>query len=373
MAWNSIIGQERVKRLLIKTLEQRTIAHAYLFYGPKGIGKSALALEFAKALLCEAQSNDACGSCKSCKQFETLQHPDVHLVFPLPIGNNEKSGDDPYERLTDEQLSTIREQLRLKARNYYHTIEIPKANFIKINSIRELKKQTALARIQSRFKVFVIFEAEKMNTEAANSLLKTLEEPLPNTVLLLTTNDRDQILTTIISRCQQVQCMPLSEDEIIKALIERDGCSESHARSAARLSNGSYWQAQRIIANDIEPYQTEVINFLGYAVTRQWRELIAIVDELVTREKYDIRQWLQLLQLWLREAMVLRETKIDNYSFFHAERCKRFLERYPNARLNEAITAIDRAIAHLDKNVYLPLVITTLALDLHQLITDYQL
>lgn len=373
MAWDSIIGQERVKQLLKKSLEQGTVAHAYLFYGPKGVGKEALALEFSKTLICEKNTVEACGDCRSCKQFETLQHPDVQLIFPLPTGSNEKSGDNPYERLSEEQLSLIREQILLKARDYYHRIEIPKANFIKINSIRELKKQASLAHIQSRYKIFILINAEMMNAEAANSLLKTLEEPLPNTILLLTTSDRDSLLPTIVSRCQQIQCDPLTEEAIVQALVERDGCDESKARTVALLSNGSYVHARELLAEDSSAHQKEVIDFLGYAVTKQYRELIAVAEELTSWDRSEVQKWFEILQVWIREAMVIRETNKEGYPIFSSDRCKRFLERYPNAQLHEAIEAIDTAIAHLNKNVYLPLIVMTLAQDLYHSITGCKL
>lgn len=370
MAWHSIIGQERVKQLLQRTLERGSIAHAYLFFGPQGVGKSALALEFAKALNCEKGGAEACEACRSCKQFETLQHSDVQLIFPLPTGSNEKMGDDPYERLSEDVLAIIREEVAQKARDPYHEIQVPKANFIKINSIRELKRQAAMAHVSARYKIFILFNTEMMNAEASNSLLKTLEEPLPNTILLLTTNDKDQLLPTIVSRCQQIHCEPLAEEEIVRALRERDGAEESVARLAAQLANGSYGQARRLLADDMADRQREVVDFLSHTLAQHRSSVLEMIETLSQSDRAEVQQWLEVLQVWLREALLAQATKQTREAVFYSDRLKMFLQRFPHARLENAIETTDRAIAQIDKNVYLPLVLYTLAVELYHSIAE---
>ncbi|MBI3580412.1 MAG: hypothetical protein HY089_13490, partial [Ignavibacteriales bacterium] len=174
MSWDRVIGQERIKELLKRSIAGKTIAHAYLFYGAEGVGKDALAVEFARALNCVRGGTDACGECPSCKKVDLLQHPNIQLIFSLPVGKSEKSGDDPIEVLTQDQVETVQEQIRLKADNPYHRIEIPKSNFIKINSVRNLRREAALSGFEGGKKIFIVSNAEMMNAEASNSLLKTL-------------------------------------------------------------------------------------------------------------------------------------------------------------------------------------------------------
>ena len=112
--------------------------------------------------------------------------------------------------------------------------------------MRDIKREAAMSRIEDGKKIFLIFNVDMMNTEASNSLLKTLEEPLPGTILLLTTSAKDQLLPTIVSRCQLIKCDLLSDAEIEHALIHRDGVEGSTARLAAQVANGSYSQARRL-------------------------------------------------------------------------------------------------------------------------------
>ena len=133
-----------------------------------------------------------------------------------------------------------------KQKIHIKRIEIAKANFIKINSVRDIKREAAMSRIEEGKKIIIIFNADMMNAEASNSLLKTLEEPLPGTILLLTTSAKDQLLPTIISRCQLIKCDLLSDDEIETALIARDSVDESIARLVAQLANGSYSNARQL-------------------------------------------------------------------------------------------------------------------------------
>lgn len=115
MSWNSIIGQERVKSLLKRILQSKQIAHAYLFYGPEGIGKDAIAIEFAKILNCSAAGEEACEVCSSCQKMKTLQHPNLKMIFALPVGKGERTGDNPFEVLTENQIVEVREQIQRKA------------------------------------------------------------------------------------------------------------------------------------------------------------------------------------------------------------------------------------------------------------------
>ncbi|MBI5464338.1 MAG: hypothetical protein HY966_05225, partial [Ignavibacteriales bacterium] len=138
MGWKTIIGQARVKELLQRTIANRQVAHAYLFVGQAGIGKDALAIEFAKALLCSASAAPPCDQCSNCKRMDSLQHPNLRFVCALPVGKNEQPGDDPIAVLTAEQVEEIQEHMRQKATDPYHRIEIDRAAFIKINSVREL-------------------------------------------------------------------------------------------------------------------------------------------------------------------------------------------------------------------------------------------
>src|SRR5437867_384275 len=160
MSWNSVIGQERARKILRSSIEQNRLAHAYLFTGPEGTGKSACAIELSKALNCLRGGSESCDQCESCLKFRSLQHPNVTLVFPLPAGKNEKLGDSPLERLSDDDIALIQDEIRKKASDPYHTISIPRANSIKINSIREIRRSSSLTLAEAGKRVFIVLDAD---------------------------------------------------------------------------------------------------------------------------------------------------------------------------------------------------------------------
>jgi DNA polymerase-3 subunit delta' len=371
MAWDSVIGQYRVKELLRRSIERGTIAHAYLFSGTEGIGKDALALEFAKVLNCVDQTTAACGVCPSCLQAGAFHHPNINFITALPVGKGENQGDDPVSVLSDDQVEEYRSALEEKARDAYRRIELDKANFIKINSIRQIKRETAMALSRSGKKIFIISGAERMNADASNSLLKTLEEPPNDTVLLLTTAEKNRLLPTILSRCQLLHCDALTEQEISSALTARDGIEEKQAYIAAELSNGSYSVARELSEGDIARERQEVLTFLRLVVGNQKIQSARFVEAFVNeRGKKSLERWLGQLQAWLREVMLLRETKEHQTGVNDRESQEKFVDRFRNADLPRAISAVETAIVHLHKNVYLPLVFLRLHTELRKYILN---
>lgn len=369
MAWDRIIGQQRVKELLRRSIESGQVAHAYLFDGPEGVGKDALAIEFARALNCRKGGSQACGECDSCVRMETLHHPNVRVITALPTGKGEKTGDDPLKGFTDDQMESLHAEFAAKAKDPYHRMAVAKASFIKVNSIREIRRQASLTASEPGTKIFLILNAEEMNAEASNALLKTLEEPPADTVLLLTTSRRDQLLPTIRSRCQVVRCESLAADEIAQALETRDGIGAQEARTVAGLANGSYAVARALVSHDLLERRTEVVGFLRTALGKSRTALLKQIEAVVAgRERADAEQWLRLLQAWIHEALALRAA--GNGTETADEDLRRFVEKFPHADLLAVSNHVDRSIALVGRNVYLPLVFTTLALELQRSIVS---
>ncbi len=372
MAWIDIIGQERVKSLLRRSIGRGQLAHAYLFYGNRGIGKQATAIELAKTVLCAKSEDEACGECPNCRKMASLQHPDLALVFPLPVGKGEKNGDDPIEVLDGEQIDAIRQQIALKAENPYHEIQISKSNFIKINSVRNLKRVSSLTSVQGSWKVFLIFDAEKMNAEASNSLLKTLEEPSDKTLLILTTSEKDRLLPTILSRCQPVHFSPLNDQDIAQALKERERVTPEEALLIAKIAQGSYAVARELASENLSAERKEVLDFIR--VSLGWKEIsrVDLIDELASsKDRNAMEHWFKLLQTWLRDAMVLRDASIPATRGTSTDKeIQSFIEKFPKANLEVAIQSVESCIALVRKNIYLHLLLTTLSFDLKKNLTE---
>ena len=198
MAWDDILGQALAKDLLHAHLVSGRVAPAYLLIGPEGVGKRRLALEFAKALNCTGGTPQPCDACAACGQMGRLAHPDLHVL--APGGASEQ---------------------------------------IKIETIRQLIGRLSLRPYNAAVQVAIIDGAERLTEEAANSLLKILEEPPARTRFLLTTAARSACLPTIVSRCQLVRCQPLSV-EIVRQIVMREaGVEPAAAETIARLAGGS--------------------------------------------------------------------------------------------------------------------------------------
>lgn len=364
--WPRVIGQHRVKGILLSALRARRLPHAYLFYGSDGVGKDAMALELARVLHCETNGEEACGTCSSCVRLQSMQHPDVKFVVALPVGKSEESDDPPLARLVEADLRVVQEQLLLKGRNPYHRVAIPRANVIKINSIREVRRHATMSAFSGRKKIVIISHAEEMGEPAANTLLKTLEEPSGDTLIILTTPQREALLPTIISRCQPVRFDTLTEDEICSALVAREGVPEEKAALVARLANGSYVRALELLADDVAGQRSAVVGFIRLALSANAVALVNQVDALSEGGDRDrVLNVLTLMLVWFRDALVLsRGGSIINVD--QVEDLQRFVGRFPAADLVQVIAEVDRAISLVNKNVYIRLVLLQLCVALRK-------
>ena len=362
MSWTNIINQTRVKDLLTASVKRKRVAHAYLFSGPTGSGKSATAIELAKVINCTKSETEACDVCSSCLRFNSLQHADVKLIFPLPVGKGEKAGDAPLAKLSDDDIATFHEQINHKAQNSYHQISIPKANTIKVNSIREIRRESSLSAFGKGKKVFIIIDAETMNDESSNAILKTLEEPHEDTLLILTTSNPDALLPTIISRCQHIRFDTLSEDVITTALIERKGITTERAKTIARLVNGNYSQALEYIDTSLEEHQQYAIEFLRAMIFKPRKVLLTEIEKITSSyEKSDIKDIFNLISQWLHDAMILQQGISSNLTAGSEESLRKFIAVYPDCDYASANESLERAVSLVDKNVYIPLIILDLS------------
>lgn len=373
--WQSVIGQHRVQEILSKAVISNKVSHAYCFWGNEGVGKDALAIEFAKVLNCsspfmEGKIIHSCGECKSCVQSKNLQHPNIQLVFALPASKNSSSDDDsPLLKLSDEQIQSIQEQIAIKAEDPYHNISIPQATQIKIASIREVKKMISLSSIQTGRKVVIISEADSMTNEAANAFLKTLEEPNKNVTLIITTSRKDQIPLTILSRCQQVYVEAISETDIQSALVSKNDVDEDSARLLASISRGSYSRAVELLSNDAQFLRNEIVDVLRSALrqTGYRSEILRTLDELLKgMDRNDVEKMLQLLSLWIRDAFIVSQ-KQDSDTIINRDQIDtltKFALAFPKRDYLSAIQIVEQVSFSISNNVQVHLAMLTMLIKL---------
>jgi len=372
MSWKSIIGQDRIKELFQGIIERDRLAHAYLFSGPDGVGKDAVAIELAKLINCERSRVESCDECPSCRRASMLQHPNIHLIFPLPVGKSEKEGDAPMAKLSEDEVKLVQEQLQAKSRNPYHPIALPRANMIKINSVREIRRDVALMSYSRGKKVFIITDAENLNDASSNALLKTLEEPPGDTLIILTTTYPDRLLPTILSRCQHVRFGPVSADAMEKALMERENIPAGEAHLVARAADGNYLRALQLMQADVGDRRDRSANFLRTILRGSRAEILGAIERLTSElEREDVEEFLMSLEAWLREALLLQEGGGADRAARADAAVSKFVSHYRGSNLGSAIDEIERAISLVNKNVYIPLVLITLAFKLQDTITAH--
>jgi DNA polymerase-3 subunit delta' len=369
MGWDLIIGQKRAKQTVERFLSQNRLPHALLFYGPEGVGKDAVAIQLAKILNCNSGYSDSCDKCNDCQKFDLLQHPNLNLVFPLPVGKNESSDDSPIEKLSADELSAVQSEIGFKSKNLYHNIIIERANIIKITSIRDIRRKSSLSLYEKGKRVIIIMSAEKMNEEASNALLKTLEEPLQNTSLILTTSNKDALLPTIISRCQLVRFDELTEAEIKNALQERENVDEQQAIIISRLANGSYSRAIELIGPELNSKRTMVVDFLVKILTKNTHQISQEVEKIIKESnRSEIEQLILLMQMWFRDANAIKHGQEKIYNIDQINRLEKFVAKYPDVDYSKTFEILEKSLSLLKKNAYIQLILMVLVINLRRLI-----
>ncbi len=370
MGFDRVIGQERIKSLLTQILISGRIPGAFLFEGPDGVGKDAMAIELAKALNCEQGGPDPCEKCASCRQASLLQHPNIRLVFPLPRGDGETKESGPLDRLDEKTIKKVREEIALKAQDHYHRISIPKAQIIKISSIREVIRENSLSLYQQGRRVVIVMEADEVGTESANALLKVLEEPNPGTVFILTTSKRSSLLPTIVSRCQSLRFDLLSENEIADVLVERHQLIPAEAKLKARLAGGSYSKAIELLETDVMEIRDEALDILRDVATGNYSQISSRAKRaLDSKDMPRIETLFKMLQIWLRDAAVVHYGSIDQViNQDKLDTLERMARSFDSGHLIEAANSLDDALRQLEGNVNLGLIFVNLLLNLSGLL-----
>jgi len=231
--FDAIRHQEGVITVLRGAAASGRLAHAYIFWGPEGVGKTRTAQALAQLLLC-SRPDPPCGSCSECERVARLTHPDLHCVLPGARGGS-----------ADE-----RKQLEAFAADFFYVPQIPRNATISIERIRGLKLESSKARVRAGNRVIVIRNAGRMTHEAAQAALKIIEEPQPGTFLILTCRDPSRVLPTILSRCQRMRLRALPREYIEGTLIERLGLEAEVARFFAALAQGGLGRALTLAESD---------------------------------------------------------------------------------------------------------------------------
>ncbi|WP_420454054.1 ATP-binding protein [Rubrivirga sp.] len=370
-----VIGQDRAVGVLAQALAHGRVAHTYLFHGPAGSGPRAAALAFAQALLCERRGRpggpeaDACGTCLACTKAARLIHPDLHVYLPFPkvskaADKDERPGDyaerlaalaaEPYAPVDYRQRGALGDDGPSKKQVEHR--RRPTNDF--------LRRDMTFVPVEGRHVVGVLTDADAMREGAANSLLKLLEEPGPDVVLVLTAERVENVLPTILSRCQRVRFDPLPPEAIEAALVARAGVPAGQAGVVARMADGSYTRALEVWGSaSVQEQRALALDFVRKAYTGRADVVAPVVQQAASGGREAIKGWLDLVALWVRDLVLARAAGADArlVNVDQAEAVHRFVAALPAADLDAMAAVVAQATDAIEANGNATLVLTTLA------------
>jgi DNA polymerase-3 subunit delta' len=373
MLLKDVIGQQKIKKQLIKTVEEGRISHCQLFLGPEGSGTMALAISYAQYICCTNKHNgDSCNVCPSCTKYQKLIHPDLHFVFPV---NTTKSITD--KPVSDDFISKWRESITenpyLNLNQWYDIIGIEnKQGLINIYESEAIMHKLNLKSFESDYKIMVIWHPEKFHSAAANKLLKLIEEPYEKTIFLMVSDSTDQIIPTILSRAQIVKIPKIENNEMAVFIKEKYKLADKKIEEIITLSDGNFCKALEII-NNREEYENNLEKFIELMRLCYGKKIPGILEWIndmagTGRERQKsfldyslsiIRKNL-LLSLNKAEIAYLTEKESDFSRKFHT-----FIN---DSNASQIAGEINKAYTDIERNAYSRIVFLDLSFKLIKLI-----
>lgn len=370
MLFDRIIGQEHIKNHLQTSAKNGRIPHAQLFVGKEGSGTLPIAIAYAQYLLSHFSDDARASELK----VEKLQHPDLHFTFPVTTTDSVKK--HPVSNLfLNEWREFIAHQPYGSLFNWLQSIGVEKKQgIIGVDEALEVVKKLQLKSYEGGFKVMIIWMAEKMNTAASNKLLKLIEEPPPKTIFLLITENEDQIISTIKSRCQALHFPILSEQDIANALIDKEESSESDALKIASQSEGNYNKALHLLHNNSNEiiFEEWFITWIRTAFkakgnTAVIQELVHWSETIAKTGRENQKQFLEYCLQFFRQALLLNY-KSPQLVFLETQSPKFNLKNFAPFIHSKNILLIEKelneAIYHIERNGNAKIILLDLSMKL---------
>ncbi|MBO7342594.1 MAG: DNA polymerase III subunit delta [Alistipes sp.] len=356
MKFADIIGQQELKRHLAASVDRGRISHAQLFTGAAGTGALPLAIAYAQYLNCpNRKDGDSCGVCPSCQQTAALAHPDLHFVFPVNK-QGKKSGEVV---LSAEFLPRWRECIADTAgyftpQQWYDRLDLGKTlrGMISAKEADEIIRRLSFKSFESEYKIMLIWLPETMNDEAANKILKILEEPWEKTIFLMVSERPDLLLPTIISRTQEVAVPRLTVED----LMPMAAGDEQQRRNMARLAAGDLIEMRRLTGGEEDAVRRESFDLFCRLMRLSYNdkhlELIDWADEVATLTREQQRSMLRHAARLLRESYMLH-AGLGQISYLWGEEaafCNKFAPFIGNQNIEFLIGEIEQAIRQVSQN-----------------------
>ena len=378
MRFADIIGQDDLKRHLAQSVDAGRVSHAQLFTGLSGSGALALAVAYVQYLCCRhRRDGDSCGECPDCKQIASLAHPDLHLVFPV----NKQGKKSGVVMRSDEFLPLFRTLFDerggyVSPQDWYDRLDLGKTlkGMIAAREADEIIRKLSFKSFEADYKTMLIWLPEAMNEEAANKILKILEEPWERTLFILVSEQPDRLLPTIISRTQEV-CVPRIAPDVLERVAAGKGVSDPlQARNMARLAGGDLLELNHLVAGESDALRKENFDlFCGLmrlSYNDKHLELVSWAEDAAQLSREQQRAFLRDAARLLRESYMLH-AGIREISYLWGEElvfCSKFAPFVGSQNIEPLIAEIESASAQIAQNGNPTIVFTHFALSVSKMI-----
>ena len=379
MQFSEIIGQEHLKNHLTKSADSGRIPHAQLFIGPEGSGTLATAIAYAQYILCKNNNGENSLGNETCNsRFSTLTHPDLHFVYPSVTTTDVKT--------KPKSIDFIKEWRQFVSENPYGSLfdwlqfleAGNKQGEIRVDDAQEIVRVLSLKSYEGGYKIMIIWMAEKMNIAASNKLLKLLEEPTDKTLFLLIAEQEEDLIQTILSRCQVLHFNGLSENNIAERLTTDFNIDQREAKKIAHQAQGNFNKALKLLHDNGEDtaFEEWFVEWVRAAYVAKgnasaisdlikWSETIAGIGRETQKKflNYCIEMFRQALLInYQTTSLVYMEPKVDK---FKLENLAPFVN---GSNIDTIFTELSDAIYHIERNGNAKIILTDLSIKLTRLI-----
>ena len=378
MQFSEILGQEHIKNHLTRSASLGRIPHAQLFVGPEGSGTLPMAIAYAQYILCNNQDGENNGSNESCNlKFQKISHPDLHFAYPTVTTDSVKKSPKSIDFITDWREFILKTPYG-GLFDWYSVLGVQnKQGEIRVDDAQEILKSLSLKSYEGGYKIMIVWMADKLNIAASNKLLKLLEEPPEKTIFILISENEEDIIQTIRSRCQVLHFNGLNEAIISEALISREQADPSLASKIAHQAQGNYNVALHLLHDDNEEYPFEewFITWVR-AAFRAKKDASAIQDLILWSEKIATlgregqKKFLEYCIEMFRQALLLNY-ETPELVYFESKigfKFESFAAFITGNNIHEIYAEISDAIYHIERNGNAKIILTDLSIKLTRLI-----
>lgn len=379
MQFSQILGQEHIKNHLTRSADLGRIPHAQLFVGPEGCGTLPMAIAYAQYILCNNQNGENSGTNESCNlKFQKISHPDLHFVYPTVSTEDVKTKPKSLDFIADWRLFVSQNPYG-GLFDWYSVLGVQnKQGEIRVDDAQEILKSLALKSYEGGYKIMIVWMADKLNIAASNKLLKLLEEPPEKTVFILISENEEDIIQTIRSRCQILNFNGLSEQVIAEALVFRKQIEPKLATKIAHQAQGNYNKALHLLQDDNDefPFEKWFVTWVRAAFRAKGNasaiaDLILWSEQIAGLGRETQKKFLQfcidifrqaLLYNYQSPSLVYLEPKVEGFKL------ENFAPFVNGNNINEIFQELSDAIYHIERNGNAKIILTDLSIKLTRLI-----